>query len=368
MSAFYQEQGFTFGQPDARIQKKLQRLMGSDRYERYLDAADARIAGHGDAHDHYSGVKTVAEANCLMSFQSTLMLQSHRCLLRLCQSHCRAGNTIVELGCWTGTFSSWMATRYPNATMIGIDRLDALIEAATDNGVPPNCTLIAADYSRRVEWPFDPADLIVSSFGIDFDAQPVEIWPRNVLERKHSPAFETRKRESYQYFAALNSLSRPGTKARLVLRIPTFDHYSAFIAGAEHAGWRLEPCPIKDLSSGNERFPVISLERGSGELASSSIESMAAEWANLSADEIADLLESSEYQHVKEPQALALYLLLDNRKETETRTRTYDDGHTMTEVSGEWIHGEYLFARATTGYMSLQIGPPRCADFESHIE
>ena len=100
MSAFYESQGFIFGQNREKIRKKLKRLMGNERYEHYSYIADAKIAENVPAHDQYSTVNTVPEANCLMSFQSGVMLQSHRCLLELCEPYLTPGTVVVELGCW----------------------------------------------------------------------------------------------------------------------------------------------------------------------------------------------------------------------------------------------------------------------------
>jgi hypothetical protein len=357
MTAFYESQGFMLGEKPDKIHKKLRRLMGNDRYERYLDVATAKNAGDAAQEDHYSTVQTLAEANCLMSFQSEVMIESHRCLLKLVKPVLTPQATIVELGCWTGVFASWIAHEHPDVSVVGVDRLALMVKAAVDQGVPQNCALIAEDYSQPFEWPFNRADLVVSALGIDFDQVGRDMWPVDISRLRDSLSFEERKRESHRYLTAVNKMSDARAKARFILRIPTFDHYAAFVAGAEEAGWGLDPLPIKHLCSGEESFHVVSLERRAGFDVPASLEVLASEWGDISAATAAELLSRPTYQIFNDARSLALYLSLDKRTKTDFRDNTYDDGHTMIEEIGTWSGGEYLFARATNGFMSLQVCP-----------
>ena len=83
----------------------------------------------------------------------------------------QADTRVAEMGCWTGTLACWLGLRYPEATIIGIDRAANLIAAGLEQELPENVQLVSASYDV-IPPELEPFDVILTSLGIDFEQMP----------------------------------------------------------------------------------------------------------------------------------------------------------------------------------------------------
>jgi len=141
--------GFHFNWTNARIERELELLMGRSRYEQYLDLCDAVHAGRVPISCLYEFPTTMREANLLMSGQAAIVLSAARWLADRVSPRLAQSANVIELGCWTGALSSWLAKAHPRSGFVGVDRAKNVISFADANLALGNLRFIVCDYLRQ---------------------------------------------------------------------------------------------------------------------------------------------------------------------------------------------------------------------------
>ena len=85
---------------------------------------------------------------------------------------------VIDLGCGPGNLTASLATRWPEATVIGVDSSRDMLAAAAERANPPRVTFVEADLR---EWaPERPADLIVANAVLQWVPEHRQLLPRLV--------------------------------------------------------------------------------------------------------------------------------------------------------------------------------------------
>ena len=73
-------------------------------------------------------MQNLREANLLRCLSPNVTLDTSYYLYEKALPHLRAGNRIIELACWTGGLSSFIAENHPECMVVGVDRVRRVVE------------------------------------------------------------------------------------------------------------------------------------------------------------------------------------------------------------------------------------------------
>jgi hypothetical protein len=339
-----QEFGLKFGLSAQNIDKRLERLMGRQRFQDYIAVLEHSRAKGQPISDVYGLFESLEEANLVMSHQSELTLQIALWLLSQIERVARPGLTIVDLGSWTGILTRLLAVTFPDCRVIGIDRVAPVVALASAAGGTPNLQFLNWDYSSLDGKPDIRADILVSSLGIDCRPR-VGMHSLDVSALRQSTVYDASLAEFTLYLVSWRAIAADGAPLHAVLRLSDTEPMLAFADAAHQSGWSvLLADSTKIVESPKSRIPALNL------VARVPVELLAE-------DEVLSWYgwTDSPSVHYTGAQATAIYRSLGERIVTHRRSKTFDDGHTMSVEVGRAGTTAYLFARATTGYAELRL-------------
>jgi SAM-dependent methyltransferase len=345
-------EGWLFGEPQRRIENRLQRLMGGERYADWLDASDKLRAGVAPVSSLYECLRTRAEAVVAMSHQAALTEKCFLTALDLVEDRLGPGTRVVELGCFVGDTTRWLALRHPSIHVFGIDPLEHLVTAAKTLA-PPNCTFICAEYKDlgETEGRFD---ILISVLGIDFPTTDPDADRSNLFVEDPSDTLEVRRCSDFlmPILEAWRRMARPSAAASLVLRIPSFERFWAFNKAAEAAGWSLAPTSLRRIDGGGEgALPAFAMTAASSDRSQHDLQLLLCQWTQ------AGFSRSEEI-------ALFRYRTLRDRQPTARAETRYRNGHILVREVGQHAGGGYVYDYATTLYRKLKLVASEEADPE----
>lgn len=130
--SFLRRDGFSVTGKHQVIERQLAKLMGSERYENYLDTGDALRAGTVTVSDLYQTMVTKEEFHLLFSYQVDVMIEVGAWLSGKVLGLETSAARISELGCGTGSLARWLADQLPSSEVIGIDRDAKMLAVALE--------------------------------------------------------------------------------------------------------------------------------------------------------------------------------------------------------------------------------------------
>jgi SAM-dependent methyltransferase len=337
--------GLKFGLSSQNIDKRLERLMGRQRFADYIATLEHCRSTGQPLSVVYPLFDSLEEADLLISHQSELAVSIATWLVGQVERVATPGSTLVDLGCWTGHLTRLLAVLFPDCHVVGIDRVPRVIGwASAASSDIPNIRFLEWDYSVVHHKPELRGDVLVSSLGIDFHPG-TQLHSLDVCSLDHSQAFEGALRECEPYLARWRAIAANRGHLFAVLRLSDVEPMLALSQAAHSTGWALHLSDCTKISESPEsRIPALTLSATAAPepLNASDVLSWYA-WTGS---------EPAEYISV---QAIALYRSLGERVVVRTTTRRFDDGHTMLVEAGRAGAIGYLFARATTGYTKLRL-------------
>lgn len=342
--------GFRFGLTPAKLNKELLRVMGKARFDAYMAAADAVHEAGEPQRTLYEQPQTYAEANLLMSFQADAAAEAAEAAYLAVAAGLRAGDSVVELGCWTGVLAAYIARRHPDVSVHGVDALPGVVEMAAAAHQQANLRFGVWDYTAAPPAAVPRSSVLLTVFGIDF--LPLEVygqrvaWPLDVLQTRESASYRRRLAEARPYFASWRAAATDGARLVAVLRIPSVYRALPVLDAAAEAGWGWRQDDSKHVRAGNERFPLLAFH--AGDAAPAAVDDVLAWWA---ADDLRGAL-----RPLSGAAAWVLYRALEPKTVVERSEHRYDEGNTsVTEVG---IAGglSYRFYSATVGDAHFTVG------------
>ncbi len=258
LARFLERAGYLIGDDPTKVHVALARLLGKDRYEQHLDRADAMIAGMIPISEVYSGMQSMQEANVLMSFQGHHVLEVNFGLLEHIADHLATAIEVVELGCWTGAISAYVAEMYPGTRFTGVDAQANAIEFARNKWQRSNLHFSVWNYAETGIAPAEKVQLLFGVFPLDFRQMEESFrLPSAWSNFSQWDLFDERLAEAMPYFRNWRSITYSDARLVLALRIPTVQWLAAVLEAARRAGWEVDLANSLKIKSGDESFPLL---------------------------------------------------------------------------------------------------------------
>ena len=252
--------GYEFNVPRRVIFQKLRRKMGEARFRAVFAGA---VAGSSTARkeEFYSRFEDLEEGNLMRSLEAGAALETSLSLYRECSSHLVPGARVMELGCWTGGLVSFIATRHPGCSVVGVDLAGNVLAACTSYYKLPNLQFRTWNYKYPGREDIEPADVLLCSMGV------VHQWPENTTLPdpnfvRRSPEYALQFEEALNYLRSWRRVARDGAALFAVLRLALYPRFLAWTDAAQQAGWtpRLDRLWHVDLPDEQIRVPGLVFE------------------------------------------------------------------------------------------------------------
>ena len=230
LSSFLTSAGYLLDSPPADVHRRLAAAMGRARHKEFLDTADAAISGAIPRASLYAAPQSMEEANLLLSFQGALV-RGVNCQLFKRLVDIERKTHVIELGCWTGVFTAFMATEFPSVQFTGVDGADNAVRFARAGWALPNLTFETWDYSRAPIEECGKANVLLGAFPIDFDEH---IEALDSAYRPHAPfetlsSFRARVDEALPYFKNWYQAAYSDATLVVTLRLPSLERTAAVL-------------------------------------------------------------------------------------------------------------------------------------------
>ncbi|MBX9583418.1 MAG: class I SAM-dependent methyltransferase [Gemmataceae bacterium] len=254
--------GFLVDQPPQVVERELARHMGPERYARFQQIRAAALRdGEEGQNRAYDFMQDLREANLLRCLSPDVTLDTSYHLYEKALPLLTPGKRLIELACWTGGLSSFVAHNHPDCTVVGVDRARHIVELNRVHYRLPNLGFVPWDYRTDKPGGLEPADVLLCGLGTNNDCPPGTYSPRDPLTVRDSAGYRREKEEGSRYFAHWRQAARDGAVLLTVLRVFTFARFLAFIDAAQEAGWSplFEHLQLVQCPGNKESIPSLRL-------------------------------------------------------------------------------------------------------------
>ena len=349
MILFFAECGVESKKTTEAVEKQLRKLMGHHRYEEYLNITDQVHAETLPIKHTYDCMTTLKEANTLITHQAKIFVDVSAHLYTFIKPLLKSGLTVGDLGCYTGVFINWLASKHSECNFVGFDASIKHVNFAREMNKNPNTKFSVWDYTVPNQIGLEPCDVLVSTFGIDFDSKVKCKYPLDIDNPRKYPSYIAYSKEAYSYFHCWREVIKTEGKLIAVLRIGDIDHLLAVLDAATNAGWGIDLSNSKRIESDDEIFPLLTFTTDNPVQISQ--EALANWWGK---EGKSNGLPDNCYEGWS---AKKKYQSLPNKVVIKEKTQTYLDGHTMMNIIGISDDIAYSYSRATTGLIELKTVP-----------
>lgn len=243
--------GFIMDQPPPVVAQELARHMGQQRYAQYQQINSAIPQGGEELHNRlYDFMQDLREANLLRCLAPDVTLDTSYYLYEKSLPYLTPGKLIIELACWTGGLSSFIAENHPDNIIVGVDRARRILELNRAHYSLPNLSFTPWDYRFAKPDDLEPADLLLCGLGTNNDCPPGIYATCDPLTVRVSEGYQRERAEAIRYFAHWRQAAKDGAILLTVLRVFTFPRFLAFMDAAQESGWTalvdqfaFVPCP-----------------------------------------------------------------------------------------------------------------------------
>lgn len=329
--------------------------MGPARYARYLKTADAVHAGEQPLAALYESVASLEEANLLMSHQAAPMEAAFAALERSARPRFVAGARVGDLGTYTGALASFLALRYPQVAVTGVDRVARLVSLAAtrDRGIS-NLRYEHLDYAEPTE-ARSAFDVLLSSFGIDFPVTD-RVHGLTVENLRQGSACEETLGIARSVLRTWRSLAAPGAICRAVLRLSTAESVVAVVDAAREEGWAWQRRRSRHVRVGDESFTLLAWAATEALAPKPREDSILAFVGETSGPRIRRAMAAGGLREFAGAEAILAFRALASRNVEREESRRFDDGHVMRKQLGSAEQGLYVLTRADNSYTHLVVG------------
>ena len=320
-----------------------------DTYAEYLKVTEAVHEGEIPIKYTYNCANTLKEANTLITHQGEVFVDVSTHIYTALKPLLKERIIVGDLGCYTGVFINWLASKHPECNFLGFDSEPKIVGFAKEQNPLPNTKIHQWDYTAPSRYRFPYCDILVSSFGLDFNTGVTRVYSLDADDLRNCPGYKYNTNEAYYFFHCWREAIKPGGKLIVVLRIGYFDRLIGILDAAVDAGWNFDSANSKRISSGSQGFPMLIFN---AEKPVQLSQKAMIEW----------WLREYETPQSFEPHcigctALTRYQSLPNKIVIKENAETFPDGHTMTNIIGRSDDIAYSYSRATTGLIELKTVP-----------
>ncbi|MHB1035102.1 MAG: class I SAM-dependent methyltransferase [Pirellulales bacterium] len=230
--------GFVVDRPPQLVMQDLVRHMGPQRHAQYQQILAATRKGGDEAQNRiYDFMQDLREANLLRCLSPDVTLDTSYYLYERSLQHLKPGTRIIELACWTGGLSSFIAENHPDCAVVGVDRVPRVLELNRAHYRLPNLDFALWDYRYARPEALEPADLLLCGLGTNNDCPPGMYTQDDPLSVRDWKGYEREKQDAIRYFTHWRQAAKEDALLLTVLRVFTFPRFLAFVDAAQEAGW-----------------------------------------------------------------------------------------------------------------------------------
>jgi SAM-dependent methyltransferase len=341
--------GFMMDQPPQIVGQELARHMGPQRFAQHQQIhATALRDGEEGQNRIYDFMQDLREANLLRCLAPDVTLDTSYYLYEKSIPLLTPGKRVIELACWTGGLSSFIAENHPNCTVVGVDRAQRILELDRLHYRLPNLDFMHWDYRSAKPNDLEPADLLLCGLGTNNDCPPGAYTTLNPLVVRTSDGYQREKYEAIRYFRNWRRAAKNGAILLTVLRVFTFPRFLAFMDAAQEAGWTamFEHFAFVQCPSNKESIPSLVFAARPSEPIS---EDMAlSHWMRICAGK-------PQLAQYAGPAALGMYRSLGEKHVLAKREARNDQGFATKEELGICGTFGYVYAQDTRPDFRLVI-------------
>ena len=348
--SFYTKCGINLTKDPNKLDRQLKKLMGSSRYKNYLDTTEQVHNGIIPIHYTYNCMNTLLEANTLISHQAEVFVDVSEQIYNELKPFLNKGMKVGDLGCYTGVFINWLATKHPECDFLGFDCTIKAIDFANEqNKSATNTKFVIWDYTLPSRYKLKPCDVLISSFGIDFNHQGADhFYSTDVNDLRNCKAYIPQTNEAYYFFHCWREAIKPGGKLVVVLRIGNINHFIPVIDAATDAGWKFNLESSRRFDSESERFPLLVF---SAETPIQMPQKDLISWWRKHE------LSFNTNDTFSCCTAIEMYQSLPGKIALKEKTEVFNRNHTKVTRLGSSGNLGYCFVCATNGFTELKIVP-----------
>lgn len=230
--------GFEIGASREWVQQKFRRHIGDERFAAFERIAQGLRGGTNDD-PLYDFVQDNIEANLLRSIDPDVTVDTSYHLYQWCRPLLKAGTRVLELACWTGGLTSFIAVNHPQSQVAGVDRVERVIGLNRAQHQLPNLTFQSWDYRHEKPAEVESADVLICGLGIN-NLPDGGYEDAKTKGLRASAGYQRHKADAAIYFRNWRSAAKPGATLLAVLRMNSFGRYMAYVDAACEAGWTPE--------------------------------------------------------------------------------------------------------------------------------
>lgn len=251
--------GFLMDQPPQLVAQEFARHMGPQRYAQYQQIGAAAHQGEEQQNRIYDFMQDLREANLLRCLSPDVTLDTSYYLYEKALPLLAAGKRVVELACWTGGLSSFIAENHPDCTVTGVDRARRIVELDRLHYRLPNLDFMVWDYRQGKPNELEPADLLLCGLGTNNDCPPGAYSTLDPLKIRDSDGYQRERQEASRYFTYWRQAAKDGAILVTVLRVFTFPRFLAFMDAAQESHWAplVEQFAFVKCPSNKEAIPSL---------------------------------------------------------------------------------------------------------------
>ena len=365
LKEYYESAGLLFDSDPDQVMDIFKARVGTKRFNQFWEINERRLCGEvTTTYELYDFLQTSDEVNIIFSQQSEVELAITEWIYSEVVAQQKSNFRLLELGCSTGHFTSWLAHKFQSAEIYGCDCQENFLEIANSLYKVPNLKFIQWDYESSSRVDADGFDILVSSLGVDFPIGIREgiVGPSALEPIRSGDLYRITKDFISSYFKSWRAVARDGARLFISLRCSCSEISLATIDAASEAKWKPDLNSFNDVVVGDERFcgMVFVAADQSGELISE--DAILGSLAGLRASESMARIHEDSF-------ALALFKSFSEVDFLKQESKTYDCGNTKTAYVCRSKQVAFLFTHATTGFARLQVIPFHQAErFEPRLE
>jgi len=351
--------GFLMDQPPQLVMQELVRHMGPQRYAQYQQIGAAAHKDEDGQNRIYDFMQDLREANLLRCLSPDVTLDTSYYLYEKALPHLTPGKRVVELACWTGGLSSFIAENHPDCAVVGVDRARRIVELNRLHYSLPNLDFMLWDYRHGKPNDLEPADLLLCGLGTNNDCPPGSYTGLDPLAVRAANGYRREKEEASRYFRNWRQAAKEGAILLTVLRVGTFPRFLAFMDAAQEAGWTalVEQFAFAQCPSNKEAIPSLAFTARPSEPISE--ETALSHWMRACAG-------NHQLVQFAGPAALGIYRSLGEKHILAHRDACNPQGYATREELGICGAFGYVYAQDTRPDFRLFLMSIAQAESERH--
>ena len=253
LKKYLNENGLRFNLTEKRTWHYIIEKFGEVRAKKLSQIFDETYISESESKDvskKYKFCSSFEEATTLMYFQSDWFLKNSNIIQK--DILMTKPKQILELGCYTGIFSNYLATIMENSNITGVDIEENLIKFGQKKFINENLRLICLDY-KNLNQLNNKYDYIFTNFGIEEIPNP----KFNTYKIRENNNYISQLKYFSNFFSYLNDITENNAKFFCLARIQSIKCMLSMIDAAHSMGWKWVSDDLEYIYFNTEAIPKL---------------------------------------------------------------------------------------------------------------